>query len=292
MPSISTTGQLANISQEMMAKIRFTNEHNAPMVQLVESHMLKKGHDTEIIPKVGQMNVRILNEGEEMTDEEDLGLTTISVSTNEVGGYILLSRKLLRRTAASTGNLFSAAGRQFGEAQARLMNTDILALFTALNGGTDFGSNGIPFSAANATSAVARAKTGKFGGDLFMVHHPNAVMRLARDLSTIGSGQIRPLPAGYSADLLSKVWKGLMVWDVPVFETGDMDRDGSDDAIGVIADKSAIGVLREMAPTSDKDWVANRRSWQLTFVSEYIAFEIDDTKGAPITCDAADPTLA
>lgn len=292
MPSISTTGQLQNISVEMIGKIRFTNEHNAPLVHMVEDHKMEKGHDTEIIPKVGQVNVRLLNEGEEMSDEEDMGLTTLSVSTNEVGGYIILSRKLLNRTARSAGNLFNTVARQFGEAQARLMNTDIATLFSSTNGGTDLGAAGIPFSAANATSAVSIAKSDKYGMDLFMVHHPNAVMRLARDLSTIGGGTTRPLPAGFSADLLGKVWSGMKIWDVPVFETGDITRDTNDDAVGFIGDKSCLGVLREVAPTSDRDWVALRRAWQLTFVSEYIAFEIDDTKGAPILCDAVNPTLA
>lgn len=291
MPSISTTGQLQNISLEMITKIRFTNEHNAPLVNLVEDHKMGKGQDTEIIPKVGQITVGILNEGEEMSDEADMGLTTLSVSTNEVGGFIILSRKLLNRTARSAGNLFTVVARQFGEAQARLMNTDVAALFSATNGGTDLGAAGIAFSAANATSAVSIAKSDKFGLDLFMVHHPNAVMRLARDLSTIGGGTTRPLPAGYSADILGKVWSGMRIWDVPIFETGDITRDSSDDAVGFIGDKSCLGVLREMAPNSDRDWIPLRRSWQLTFVSEYIAFEIDDTKGAPITADAVNPTL-
>ena len=292
MASISTTGQLQNISMEMMARIRFTNEHNAPLVGLVEDHKMKPGHDTELIPKVGQFNLRQLNEAEEMTNEQDMQLSTLSVSTNEVGGYIILSKKLLRRTASSAGNLFNTVATQFGDASARLMNTDIISLFSATNGGTDLGSTGIPFSASNATSAVSIAKTQKMGNDLFMVHHPNAVMRLARDLSTIGGGTNRPLPAGFSADVLGKVWSGLKVWDVPVFETGDIARDGSNDAIGFIGDKSCLGVLREVAPTSDREEVKMRRAWRVMFVTEYIAFEIDDTKGAPITAAAANPTLA
>ena len=172
------------------------------------------------------------------------------------------------------------------------MNTDILGLFSALNGGTDLGSAGIPFSATNATAAVSIAKSGRMGSDLSMVHNPNAVMRLARDLSTIGTGQTRPLPAGYSADILGKVFSGLQVWDVPVFETGDITRDSSDDAIGAIFDRQALAILRSGVPNNYREFLNRRRAYELGYVNEYIAFELDDTLGAPITADAVNPTLA
>jgi hypothetical protein len=263
------------------------------MAELVEKHMLKKGEDTGIFPKVGQVNMRALNEGEEMSNEQDIGLSTISVQANEVGGYVVLSTRLLRRTAASAGNLFQVVAKQFGDAQARLENTDILGLFTALNGGTDLGLAGAPLSAANASSIIAVAQTNKYGNELVFVQHPNAILRLGRDLSTIGSGQIRPIPEGFSKDVLDRgYWTGFMIGTVPFFQTGDITRDSSDDAIGAIFDKSAMGILKEAAPTSYREERKRRRAWELGFVSEYIAFEIDDTKGAPCTFDAINPVVA
>jgi hypothetical protein len=292
MPQISSTGQLANISREMISNIRYTVEHNAPAAALFESFNLEKGSDTEVFPKAGQVNVRILNEGEEMTNEQDLGITTLSVQTNEVGGYIVVSKRLLNRTAKSAGSLFRVIARQFGDAEARLMNEDYIGLFSALNGGTDIGSAGIPLSSANYMSAISYAKTNKFGNQLRVIHHPNAVLRLSRDLSTIGSGTNRPLPKGFSADILENIWTGISVGNAPVFETGDITRDGSDDAIGVIADRGALGVLKEESRETDKVYMPKRRAWELTFVRGYITFELDDSRGAPITADAANPALA
>ena len=268
MPSTSSTGQLSNIAMEMITRIRATIEHNTPMLGLVGDYKLSPGEDTSIFPKVGQVNVRVLNEGEEMSNEQDLGLSTLSAQTNEIGGYIILTTRLLDRTARSAGNLFTVTAKQFGDAKSRLMNTDLLALFSALNGGTDLGSAGIPFSAANATAAVSIAKSNKMGSNLAMVHHPNAVMRLARDLSTIGSGQTRPLPEGYSARLLGKQWSGYKIWD------------------------EALAMLRSGVAKSYREMINRRRAWELGFVSEWLAFELDDTMGAPITSDAVNPTLA
>ena len=292
MPQISSTGVLANVAKEMISQIRFTNEHNAVMAELVEKHTLAKGEDTAIFPKAGQVNVRVLNEGEEMSNEQDIGLSTLSVQTNQVGGYIIISTRLLHRTAASAGSLFNVVAKQFGAAQARLENTDLLGMFAALNGGTDLGGAGFALSAANAVSAIARAKTDKYGDQLRFVHHPNAILRLSRDLSTVGSGQLRPIPEGFSKDVLENYWTGLRLSTVPFFETGDITRDGSDDAIGAIFDKSALGILKEAAPTSYREMVNRRFAWELGFKGEYIAFELDDTKGAPVTCDAINPALA
>ena len=290
MPQISTTGSLAAIAKEMISQIRFTNEHNAVMAALVEKFNLSKGEDTAIFPKAGQVTMRVLNEGEEMSNEQDIGLTTLSVTTNQVGGYILLSTRLLQRTPG--GSMFTTVAKQFGDAGARLENTDVLGLFAALNGGTDLGAAGIFLTAANAVSAIAVAKTNKYGTNLRFVHHPNAILRLARDLSTVGSGQLRPIPAGFSADILENYWTGIRLSTVPFFETGDITRDASDDAVGAIFDKSALGVLKEAAPTSYREMRNRRWSWELGFKSEYIAFELDDTKGAPVTADAVNPVLA
>ena len=137
------TGVLANIASEMMTAIRFTMEHNAPMSNLVTKFTLKKGHDTGIFPKVAQMSLHDLQEGEDIIDEEDIGLTTQSVTTGEVGAKVIITTRLLDRVSSgATSNIWTPVGEQLGDAAARKMDTDLLALFSALNGGTDLGSAG------------------------------------------------------------------------------------------------------------------------------------------------------
>ena len=292
MPTISSTGVLANISEEMISNIRYTAEHNAPAPALFEQFTLKKGQDTAVFTNVGQVNVRILNEGEDMTNEQDLGLTTSSVTTNLVGGYIKLSRRALQRTAGSGGDLIRVTGRQFGDAEARLWNTDILGLGSGLNGGTDFGSAGRFLSAANAMAGVAYAKTQKFGGELRWLVHPAAMMYLLRELSTIGSGQIRPMPAGFSAEILQRFWTGIQLGGCVFFETGDFTVDASDDHVSILADRGALATLKEAAPRSYKEFKNSSQTWELGWVREYIAFELDDSKGTGATFDATTPVSA
>jgi len=250
---------------------------------------LGKGEDTGVFFKVGQMDMADLDDGVDMVDEEDFGLTAISVTTAEVGAKIILTDKMMRQ---QTKLNFATVGRQMGDGYKRKRETDGIALFASLNGGTTFGAAAAAFSAANATSVVSIAKTDKMGDDLVIIQHPNAVMRLARDLTTIGSGTLRPMPDGYSARLMTKAWKGYMIWDAPVFETGNIVRDSADDAIGVIKGKDAIGYLESKTFGSEKERDASLRAWEVNYVADYAVFENDDTLGAPLTFDAADPSTS
>jgi hypothetical protein len=289
MPQISTTGQLENASKEMIDTARFTAEHEAPVFASVSHFSLKKGEDTGIFPKVGQMTMSDLNEGQDMVAEQDIGMTTVSVTTSEVGAKVILSDKLLRQNSKAN---FQMVGRQLGDGMKRKRERDIIALFSALNGGTGYGSAGTAFSSANVTGIVSTAVTDKVGSDggMTIVHHPNAVSRLARDVSTIGSGQIRPLPEGLSARLVGSAFQGIMIWSVPVLQTAEIDRDGSDDGIGAIYSKDALGVLSSLQPTVERERDASLRAWEVNIVADYAAFELDDTRGVGLTYDAADPS--
>ena len=58
----STSGNLQNMSRIMLAQARYTEEHNAPMVGLIEKFNLGSGEYKLEIPKVGQMTAwRIVN---------------------------------------------------------------------------------------------------------------------------------------------------------------------------------------------------------------------------------------
>jgi hypothetical protein len=287
MAQTSTTGALENASKEMIDAARYTAEHNAPVWGAAKHFTLKKGHDTFINVKVGQMTMSALTEGQDIVDEEEIGMTTSSITPGERGAKIILTDKLLSQNDVAT---FQLVGKQLGDGMKRIRETDLISLFTSLNAGVNFGDAAKPFSAANATSCVSIAKTDKMGEDMVIIHHPNAVMRLAKDLSTIGSGTIRPLPEGMSARLMGKAFKGYMIWDVPVLESGNISRDTGDDAIGVIMDnQGALGTLESLAPNTENQRDASLRAFEVVLVSDYAVFEIDDTLGAGLKYDAADP---
>ena len=283
----STTGEMENASREMIATALFTTEHNAPMMNLVEKFSLRKGEDTGVFPKFGQIAVDSLVEGQDIVDDKDLGMTTQSVQTSEVGGKVILTDRLLKQNVATN---WRSVGRQIGDAHARRYDEDLVGLFSGLNGGTDLGAANTSLTAENAMSIITTAQADKYGTDIRFVGHPVCTARLGRDLSTIGSGTIAAVPEGFSARQLSKFWTGITLVMVPFFQTANISRDSLDDAVCGIFDKSAIGLLTSQGVRRERQRDASLRAWELVFTADYAAFEHDEDRGAPVTLDAATPS--
>ena len=285
MPQTSTTGSLENASREMIAAARFTEEHNAPCMELIEKFNLEKGSDTLIVPKVAQMSIGALQEGQDMIDEEEIGMSTISVTTSEIGAKIIITDRLLRQNSQ---DIWRLVGRQMGDAMARKKDEDVISLFSALNSGTSFGSSGTTLKLANVSSCIGIAKADKYGSDLRIVHHPSAILTLISEMTGGCQATPRPIPAGLSADRLDQFWTGLRVGGVPIFEDGNIDKGAA--SVGAIFDKGALGILQSVSMNQERERDASLRATELVVTADYGAFEIDDSRGAPMTYTSADPS--
>jgi hypothetical protein len=286
MAQTSTTGSLENASREMIAAARFTEEHNAPCMELIEKFTLEKGADTFIVPKISQMNISALTEGQDMIDEEDIGMSTISVQPSEIGAKIIITDRLLRQNSQ---DIWRLVGRQMGDAMARKKDEDVISLFSALNEGTTFGASGAAFSLANVASAIGIAKADKYGSDLRIVHHPSAVLQLNKDITGVYTTQ-RPIPAGMSAERLDKFWTGLRIGGVPIFEDGNITKGAA--SVGAIFDQGALGILQSVSMNQERERDASLRATELVVTADYGVFEIDDSRGAPMTYTSADPSTS
>ena len=193
----STSGNLQNMSRIMLAAARYTEEHNAPMVGLVEKFNLGKGEFQLTIPKVGQMDAEDLVEGVDMVDSEDIDVSTVTATTAEVGLKVIITDTLVQQ---NNEDVFRIIGRQMGDAMARKKDTDIIALFSGFS--TALGADDRSLLLSNASAIIANAKANKFGNDLFVVHHPNAIWKLA---SSIGNTLATyPLPDAFNNPAVSE----------------------------------------------------------------------------------------
>ena len=235
MAQTATTGNLENAQRIIISSARYTEEHNAPAMALTEQFSLPKGSKQVTVPKVGQMTMSDLVDGIDIVDEEDIGMSTVDLTASEVGAKVVLTDKLVRQSAP---NVMSIIGRQLGDGMARKKDTDILALYTNLNGGTLLGGTGPTYmKASNVQGVIAYAKANKFGSQLYILHHPNAIAYLSKESAVAASSGSSPIPEGWSQDLLKNFWSGLRPMNnVPIFEDGNIVEDSGGDGIGVIAD--------------------------------------------------------
>lgn len=286
MAQTATTGNLENAQKIIISSARYTEEHNAPALALIEQFSLPKGAKTVTVPKVGSMSMSDLVDGQDIIDEEEIGMTTIDLTASEVGAKVILTDKLVRQSA---NNVFSIIGRQMGDGMARKKDTDVIALYTGLNGGTALGADGRSFNAANVHAIISNAKANKFGSQLYILHHPNAVATLSKEAATT-AGNNAEISSGWSADLLSNFYSGLRpINGVPIFEDGNIEKTGSvDSGYGVIADKTALAALTSVDTRTERQRDASLRATEIVMTADYGVFELDDTKGAAIQFEMGD----
>ena len=286
MPQTATTGSLENAQKIILASARYTEEHNAPAMNLIEKFTLAKGSKQVTVPKVGQMNMSDLVDGLDIVDEEQIGMTTVDLTAAEVGAKIIITDKLARQ---SSENVFSIIGRQLGDGMARKKDVDVLALYSGVS--TDIGAAGRSMSLANVSATVAYAKGKKFGSQVYIVQHPFAVWDIAN--TAVTASTTYPVPAGWSADLLGNFFSGLRpINGVPIFEDGNITIDSNDDAVGVCADKSALAVLMSADTRTERQRDASLRATEVVITADYGVFELDDSKGVALTLDAGTPATA
>ena len=284
MAQTATTGNLENAQRIIIASARYTEEHNAPAMNLIEQFTLPKGSKQVTVPKVGQMDMSDLVDGLDIVDEEQIGMTTVDLTAAEVGAKIIITDKLARQSAE---NVFSIIGRQLGDGMARKKDKDVLALYSGFS--TDIGAAGRSMSLANVSATVAYAKGNNFGSQVYIVQHPFAVWDIAN--TAVTASATYPVPHGWSEDLLGNFFSGLRpINGVPIFEDGNISIDSSDDAVGVCADKTALAVLKSVDTRTERQRDASLRATEVVITADYGVFELDDSRGAGLTYDISAPS--
>ena len=288
MAQAATTGNLENAQRIIIAASRYTEEHNAPALALIEQFSLPKGSKQVTVPKVGQMTMSDLVDGQDIIDEEEIGMTTVDLTASEVGAKVILTDKLVRQAA---DNVFSMIGRQLGDGMARKKDTDVIALWPNLNGGTVLGADGRDMNTANTHAVISNAKANKFGNQLYLIHHPNAVATLSKQSATTAdTAAAAGLTSGWSVDLLQNFYSGLRpINGVSIFEDGNIEKVASvDSGYGVIADKTAMAALTSVDTRTERQRDASLRATEVVMSAVYGVFELDDSRGAAIQFEIGD----
>ncbi|NIV36155.1 MAG: hypothetical protein GWN58_43920, partial [Anaerolineae bacterium] len=124
-------------------------------MQLIEHMRLRQGEKQVTVPKVAQMTISDLIDGQDIVDEEEIGMTTVDLTASEVGARIILTDQLVDQSQPA---VFTMVGRQLGDGMARKKDNDVTALYSALNGGTSLGAASAGFYPSNFSAAIAQAK--------------------------------------------------------------------------------------------------------------------------------------
>ncbi len=287
----ATTGNLANAQNIILTKARFTAENNTPVINLFEPFTLPQGAKQVTVPKVAQATFSLLTDGVDMTDTQDIGMTTTDLTTAERGAKFILTDKLVRQ---ANDNTFAMVGKQLADGLARIKNTDGIALFTNLNGGTALGADNIDFEIINAAACIAFARANNFPNPVHIVHHPNAVYQLMASMAIVPETAGDPL-AGADPErgkLLKNFYK-MRFDNVGVFQTADIAvESGVDSGIGAIFSEQAMAYLQSVGFESKMEEDISLRATEVVVIADYGVFELDDGYGAGIQYEIGAPSTS
>ena len=276
----STTTTLNDLLPAITAEAMFVASERSIMRGLVKNYAIPASNGKTItVPIYPVQSAAALTEGDEVsntavsTDGVTLTVSTVAIRT--------MITDLVRASSAS--NVVADMGRLFGEAIAKKMDQDLLALFSGF--ATGVGSASTAMSAALIANAVARLRAAAVPGDqLACVVNPYVAYDLKSGLTNTfanpnaGIIQNEAMQTGYVGTLFG----------VPVFESSNIANTGTaGDYVGAVFHRDALG----LAMIGDISIETQRRA---SFVGDdivasahYGVGELYDGYGVKITADSS-----
>ena len=276
----STTTTLNDLLPSIVAEAMFVAGERSIMRGLVKNYNLAPGQGKTItVPIYPTQTAAGVTEGDEVSNTEvATSGATLTVSTAAI-------RTLVTdlAVASSASNVVADLGRLFGEAIARKIDTDLLALFSGFS--TGVGGASTAMSAALVAQAAARLRAaGVPATDLACVLNPYVAYDLKANLTNTfanpnaGIIQNEAMAQGYVGTLFG----------IPVFESSLIANTGTaGDYVGGVFHREALG----LAMVGDMQIETQRRASYLgtdvVASAHYGVGELYDGYGVKVTADSS-----
>jgi N4-gp56 family major capsid protein len=258
----------------------FVANERSIMRGLVKNYAIPASNGKTItVPIYPVQSAAALTEGEEVSNTEvSTNGVTLTVSTIAIRTMIT---DLVRASSAS--NVVADMGRLFGEAIAKKMDQDLLALFSGF--ATGVGSASTAMSAALVANAIARLRANAVPGDqLACVLNPYVAYDLKSALTNTfanpnaGIIQNEAMQTGYVGTLFG----------VPVFESSNIANTGTaGDYVGAVFHRDALGLAMIGDITIETQRRASFVGDDIVASCHYGVGELYDLYGVKITADSS-----
>lgn len=277
----STTTTLNDLLPAITAEAMFVANERSIMRGLVKNFSLPAGQGkTVTVPIYPAQSAAALTEGDEVSNT--------AVSTN--GATLTVSTVAIRTIvtdlakASSASNVVADLGRLFGEAIAKKIDSDLLALFSGFSGLTAGGAS-TALSAAVVAQAVAKLRANAVPQDaLACVVHPYVAYDLKKDLTNTFAN---PNAGIIQNEAMSMGYVGTL-FGVPVFESSNIANTGTaGDYVGAVFHRDALGLamIGDIAIESQRR--ASYVGDDVVAYAHYGVGELYDGYGVAVTSDSS-----
>lgn len=236
--AITDTAVLTDTIPVVIEEARFTEQFKEVISNIAwrVTKGVRRG-STVNLPYWGTVTANTLVEGIDMVTPQAMQDTSVKFTPVEVGAQILLTDNLVEDDQE---DVIRAAGRILGDAMVAKKEQDLAGQFgdgTNTMGGTNVTLTLGHLAAAWADlSGVPLANGGPAPKPYAAVHHPFTLLDIVDVFTPTVAGGTTPLPAvgmGIAEEVLRNYTVG-RVFGMPVFESGNIPIDASDDANGVV----------------------------------------------------------
>ena len=277
----TTSSTISELYTEIIAEAMFVANEKSLMRGLVKNYTISGGGKSVEVPIYAAVSAAAVNEATDLSNTA-INPSSVTITASEIG--IMTTLTDLARNSASR-NVASDIGRLFGEAIAKKIDVDLIALFDSFSkivGGAD-----VAFSAAKLFEAVAELRNLAVpSSDLACVVHPYIAYDMKSGVSnTFGAG------SGATTDIGNEAMRSGFVGTVagvPVYESANISNTGTTgDYKGAIFHRDALGLamMQDLKLETQRD--ASLRADEIVATAVYGVAELNDTYGVELMMDSS-----
>tara|TARA_X000001382_G_scaffold18914_1_gene11581 strand:+ start:84 stop:935 length:852 start_codon:yes stop_codon:yes gene_type:complete len=277
----TTSSTISELYTEIIAEAMFVANERSLMRGLVKNYTISGGGKSVEVPIYAAVSAAAVSEAADLSNTA-INPSSVTITASEIG--IMTTLTDLARNSASR-NVASDIGRLFGEAIAKKIDVDLIALFDGFSkivGGAD-----VAFSAAKLFEAVAELRNLAVpSSDLACVVHPYIAYDMKSGVSnTFGAG------SGATTDIGNEAMRSGFVGTVagvPVYESANISNTGTTgDYKGAVFHKDALGLamMQDLKLETQRD--ASLRADEIVATAVYGVAELNDTYGVELMMDSS-----
>ena len=278
MANESTSSTLSELYTEIVAEAQFVIQEKSIMRNLVKNYTIAGGGKSVEVPIYAAVAAGAVSEAADLSNTA-INPSSVTITASEVGVMTTLT-DLARNSAPR--NVAADIGRLFGEAIAKKMDQDLLALFDGFS--TAVGTDSAALSAATIFNAASTLRAAGLPVDeTYCVLHPKVAFDLKSGLTNTF--------AGLSTDLSNEALRSGFIGQIAgikIFETGNMSNTGTaGDYKGGMFHKDALGLamMQDIKIETQRD--ASLRADEIVATAVYGVGELHDSYGVEVIADSS-----
>jgi len=286
--SLSSTSNLTNGQRIVIASAKEAFEPAAPDPDLIESERIPTGSKQWDISTYARLtDAQALTEGVDLSSVQQLATNTLQLTPAEHGILVTLSNRLIRRQGDSS--VVTVAGRQIGSSLRRRMAKDVISLYDGFSKSIVGATNGMDITHFRGAAAyLLTDNNSSFGPAPMPLQAALHIEQISDIIADLSDTAPRGTTTGITEELINRWWRGSdRLYGIPIFHSGNIERDSGDDAKGAIFSSGALYMViaNDSDVTEEDDNSLRAREYGI--FQEWAEGERADPHGVEVYSDAA-----